>query len=233
MTSPTIGIVCGLESERQALGPDVLGDNRIAVSVSGARPAAAEDAAAAMARDGVRLLLSWGLAGGLDARHQSGDLVMPRVVVGEAGGQWSTTPVAFEPQDRVPSLSAPTRLVGLESIVFNADEKRSLAVASGASVADMESHRVARAGAAYGVPIVVARAVGDAHDRALPRLAADAIGPSGKPRIGHVLLGLARRPTDLPALVHAAQDSRRAHGALGELATPLVRALLASVSPAR
>ncbi|MEM9764575.1 MAG: hypothetical protein AAF968_19070 [Pseudomonadota bacterium] len=233
MTSPTIGIVCGLESERQALGPDILHDDRIAVAVSGARPAAAEDAATALAEGGVRVLLSWGLAGGLDARHRSGDLVMPRVVVGEEGGQWSTASVDFDPQDRVPSLSVPARLVGLESIVFNADEKRSLAVASGASVADMESHRVARAAAAYGVPIVVARAVGDAHDRALPRLAADAIGPTGKPRIGHVLLGLARRPTDLPALVHAAQDSRRAHGALGEIAAPLARALLTSVSAAQ
>ncbi|MEL6766375.1 MAG: hypothetical protein AAFP17_04290 [Pseudomonadota bacterium] len=228
MTSAIVGIVCGLESERQALGAAVLEDARIAVAVSGARPAAAEQAASGMAESGARVLLSWGLAGGLDARHRSGDLVIPRAVVGEEGGQWSAAPFDFSPQDRVPSFATPARVVGLESIVFNASEKRSLAVASGASVADMESHRVARAGAARGVPVVVVRAVGDAHDRALPRLAADAIGADGRPRIGNVLLGLARRPLDLPALIHAAQDSARAHAALSTAAAPTVEALLAS-----
>ncbi|MEL7138463.1 MAG: hypothetical protein AAFP67_05410, partial [Pseudomonadota bacterium] len=61
--------------------------------------------------------------------------------------------------------------------------------------------------------------------RALPRLAATAIGPDGHPRIGSVLLGLLRWPADLPALIHAARDSARAHASLSACAPVLAPAL--------
>ncbi|MEO1721892.1 MAG: hypothetical protein AAFR84_05765 [Pseudomonadota bacterium] len=225
-TAPLIGIVCGLESERQALGPQILDDPAVVVTASGARPHAAEAAARAMAADGVRLLVSWGLAGGLDARHDTGDIVLPKAVVGEDGGRWEAAPLPLPPSTPNGERIAQTpRLVGLESIVFNPQEKRSLAVASGASLADMESHRVARAAEAHGIPLVVVRAVGDASGRALPRLAATAIGPDGHPHIGSVLLGLLRWPSDLPALIHAARDSARAHASLSACAPVLAPAL--------
>ncbi|MEM7498492.1 MAG: hypothetical protein AAF371_10935 [Pseudomonadota bacterium] len=224
--APIIGIVCGLESERRALGLSADDGTGVGVSVavSGARPAVAEAAARQMVDRGARVLASWGLAGGLDMRHATGDVVLPREVVGEGGGRW---PMAEPPVNAPVPGARPPRLVGLEGVVFGPAEKKSLAVAAGASVADMESHRVATVGAEMGVPVIVVRAVSDNAGRALPQLAADAVGADGRPRIGKVLLGLLRRPTDLPALLRAGRDSAAAHAALSATAPAFLAALRA------
>jgi hypothetical protein len=82
----------------------------------------------------------------------------------------------------------------------------------------MESHHLARAALTARRPFAALRAVSDPVDRALPPLAADALGPDGRPRTGAVLAGLARRPGQLPALLAAARDSAAALAALRRFA---------------
>ncbi|MEL6335992.1 MAG: hypothetical protein AAFQ88_05015 [Pseudomonadota bacterium] len=212
---PKVGIVCGLAGERTALGP--LGDDpQVTVTISGARPAVAEDQARALAAAGCRVLVSWGLAGGLVAGLEPGDLIAPRHVIDEQGVERPLAPVPLTLAGKQPA-----RLLGAERVIMTPAEKTRLAETLGAAAVDMETHRVARAAAAAGLPCLALRAIGDPADRALPGLAAEALGPDGKPQIGTVLGGLLRKPGDLPALMRAKSDSDAGFAALRKAAEGL------------
>ncbi|MCH8952346.1 MAG: hypothetical protein IID49_09510, partial [Proteobacteria bacterium] len=71
-------------SEVRALGRWA-DDPRIAIAVSGARPDRAEAEARRLVAGGCRVLLSWGVAGGLDPALRPGELVIPAEIVAEDG----------------------------------------------------------------------------------------------------------------------------------------------------
>ena len=75
-----IGVIAGLVSEAATL-PE--GDLQVAVSA--ANPARAQQAAHAMIADGATLLVSYGLAGGLDPRFGPGSLLLPETVIAHEG----------------------------------------------------------------------------------------------------------------------------------------------------
>ena len=75
-----IGIVTGLVAEAATL-PE--GDFWVAVSA--ANPARAAQAANAMVAGGVRLLVSYGLAAGIDPRLGPGTLLLPESVIAHEG----------------------------------------------------------------------------------------------------------------------------------------------------
>lgn len=215
-----VGIVCGLAMEREALGPAILADPTIRVAVSGARPNRAAEAATAMAKDGASLLVSLGLAGGLDPALATGAVLCPSTVTTGKGVILPLFP------GRLGALAARDgRLLGLDRVVLDPAEKRRLGERHDAVAVDMETHAVARAGTAHGVAVAALRVIGDDASTALPSLAAEAVDAEGRPDVGRVLRGLARRPGALPALVRAGRDSRRALGVLAALAPSLHAAL--------
>ncbi|MEO1492279.1 MAG: phosphorylase [Pseudomonadota bacterium] len=213
-----IGIICGMEAEARALG-DRAYDDRISVAISGARPHLAETAARTFAGRGVGCLVSFGIAGALERGLTPGDLLVGRAV---ATGM-VTIPLA-NPGANVPGRRV--SLAGSDTIVPDAAAKADLARVTGAAAVDMETHRVALAARDFGIPCYAIRAVSDPADRALPASAADALGEDGRPRIGHVLLGLARRPQDLPALLSAKRDSDAGLASLRAVADDLMSALI-------
>lgn len=89
--SPVLGILCGIEAEARALGIWA-DDPRVVVAISGGRPERAAAETERLAGRGVRMLLSWGIAGGLDPALVTGTLVVPDGVI-VAGGP----PAAFDP----------------------------------------------------------------------------------------------------------------------------------------
>lgn len=213
-----IGIICGMEAEARALG-DWAHDPEVCVAISGARPHVAEMAARKYAGDGARCLVSFGIAGALEPGLAPGDLLVGRAV----STGMVTLPLAN------PGAGVEGRrvsLAGSDKLVPDAAAKATLWQATGAAAVDMETHRVALAARDLGVPCYAIRAVSDPADRALPASAADALGEDGRPRIGHVLLGLARRPWDLPSLLAAKRDSDAALAALRAVADDLLAALL-------
>ncbi len=252
-----LGIVCGMQAESRALGR-WLDDARLAVAITAGRPDRAEAEARRLAAEGVRALLSWGIAGGLDAAVGSGTLVVPDGVI-HPGGQ----PQAFDPalvaacrqamsgaspdsdagageggsyagQGARRGLAGTLLIAGSESVLMTVAAKAALRRRTNAVAVDMESHRVAavaRAGGAK-LPCLAIRAVSDPAGRRLPALAAHALGPDGTPRLGAVLRGLARRPWDLPALLAAGRDSRAALTALSAAADAAIPALLAALGDA-
>jgi hopanoid-associated phosphorylase len=230
--TPALGIVCGMVSEVRALGRWA-DDPLIAIGISGARPGRAEVEARRLVAGGCRVLLSWGVAGGLDPTLVPGDLVIPAAVVAEDGGNW---PVAPDLRAAVTAgVPSPRRgegrgggpnLLGFERMVLSTAEKAALFERSGAVAIDMESHRVALVAAAAGLPVLAVRAIADPAGRALPALAARALGADGRPRIGPVVAGLLRRPGDLAALPRVRRDTAAALAALAGVAETLIPAIL-------
>ena len=213
--TPHLGIVCGMVSERHALGR--WADHpRVRVAVSGAVPGQAEAAARQMAAAGVRGLLSWGLAGGLAADLTPGTVIRPRAVILPDG-----TKLEFGR-----GMQGDMAVLGSEHVVCSPADKARLRAGTGAIAVDMESHRLAQVASAQGLDLHVVRAISDPAARALPAFAARALGPDGRPRIGRVLAGLVRRPGDLPALLSAKRDSDRALHALRAVADDLIADLI-------
>lgn len=210
-----VGIVCGLASEAAAIG--------VRAAVSGASAEAAGREAARLAAEGAVALLSVGLAGALAPGLRPGDLLVPARVVERGGrahaadaGLAAALGLAFEAQ----------ALLGSDELVADVAEKAALHAATGAVAVDMESHAVARAAAAVGLPFLAIRAIADPADAAIPPVARASVGADGRVRVAATLRALLRRPQDLPALLALGRASAAAHARLRRL--DLARALAAA-----
>lgn len=219
-----LGIVCGMASEARALGRWA-DSELVRVGVSGARPERAESEAQRLVEAGCRLLMSWGVAGGLDPGMRPGELVVPAAVVDEGGNCWPVSPALAEAA--AAALPEPFHwedhgqgrcVLGLDRMVLNPDDKTALFALTGAMTADMESHRVAQVAAARHLPSLAIRAVGDPIDVRLPGLVARALGEDGEPRLGQVALGLLQRPWDFGPLMRVKRETDAAIEALARAA---------------
>lgn len=227
-----LGIVCGMASEARALGRRA-GDPRLRIGVSGARPGKAEREARRLVEAGCRLLLSWGVAGGLDPLIRPGQMLIPAAVVDEGGGCWplsadlaaaaaEVAPAPFHWEEH----GQGRLMLGLDRLVLEPEDKSALFALTGALAADMETHCVARVAAEAGLPALAVRAVGDPVDGRIPGLAARALDENGRPRLGQVAAGLVRRPWELGALMRVRRETDAALATLAGAADPVIGALL-------
>jgi adenosylhomocysteine nucleosidase len=207
----TLGIICGMETEADALGP-IREHARVLIGISGGRPDRAERAARRFLSEGCTALLSWGVAGALHPDLRPGTLIVPAEVETVAGMRY---PLA---RDRVGAQGAGGLVLGFDQMVLRADDKAALHRITGAQIVDMESHRVARIGFESATPVVTIRAVADPAERSLPGFVADALTETGEPRLGVVLAGLARRPRALHDLLDLRRDTRAALATLEAVA---------------
>lgn len=213
----TPGVVCGLASERDALGLKMA-----PVRVAGARPEAAEAAARELAGLGVSALLSVGLAGALAPGLAPGDLLVPGSILGPDGASFTA---AAELAASLGLQLSGHRLLGWEEIVATPQAKQALCAATGADAVDMESHRVALAAQGLGLPFLAIRVIADPADRAIPPAASDSVRPDGTVDVGRTLRRLVGRPQDLPALIRLGRDSAVAHDRLKEVGARLREAM--------
>ncbi|HUC65787.1 MAG TPA: hypothetical protein VMA53_10190 [Stellaceae bacterium] len=168
--------------------------------------------------DGATALVSFGICGGLDPALQPGSLVLPEAVRDAAGERWAAER-AWHARIAAALVARGIAarqgdLLGADAIVASPARKAVLRRESGAVAADLESHHVARAAVASGLPFLVLRAVADPAERALPPAALIELDASGRPALAAVLLSLGRHPLQLPALLRVAADTRRALRAL-------------------
>lgn len=194
-----IGVVCGMEAEAEALG-DLRHDARFSVGISGAQSDQAETLAREAADAGATILVSWGLAGGLAPDLQSGRLIRPDSVVHPDGRRSSFCNGSF----------STGTIAGSDTVAASPVEKAALREVTEAMAVDMETHRLAKVADERGLDLQIIRAISDPADHALPALAATALGPDGRPRIGRVMVGLLMRPWQLPSLLAAKRDSDKA-----------------------
>lgn len=188
---------------------------------AGGDPGATGEAARRLVGEGATLLLSFGIAGGLDPALPPGTVVLADRVV-----------VDGTPRDCLRLAGPPSGfriapVIGAAEPAATAARKREL-FASGAAAVDLESGIVALVAAAAGLPFAVLRAIADPAGCDLPPAALLPLRRDGTPDLRGVVVSLAREPRQLPALLRLAADTRAALEALRRAAPLLAEALSAS-----
>lgn len=219
-----IGIVTGLRFEAKILEAAARRTGRaddIRIIASGPGRARARKAAEALLNDGLECLLSMGLAGGLDARLETGDIIAASAIHGaqakrivcdpallaRAGALLAAGGIACHRGDMMDAI-APVATRGAKKALYR--QSRALAV-------DMESHGVAEAATAAGLPFLALRVIADPAAQEIPALALMGMRADGSIDPLAVIKGLVKSPLALPELIRLGRQSRRAGAALGRL----------------
>lgn len=200
-----LGILVGLTAEARLAAP--LGG---VIEAGGGTARGAEAAVERLLASGVRTLISFGLAGGLDPVLRPGTVVIPEAVI-TSGMERIPTDFALSSALGGPTAAA---IMAGDGIVATVREKRRLRASTEAAAIDLESGAVARAAVRRGLPFAVLRVVCDPAERDLPPAAVAALDRNGGIRVLGVLRSLAREPRQIPALLALASDAALARRAL-------------------
>lgn len=206
-------VITGLAQEsRIAAGPGVSH-----VVCSGSDPGRLRTQLAQLDASGLRAVISFGIAGGLDPSLQSGDVVVATAVMAEQG-TWKVPPSvvsAMTGRVRASGIAvAEGALVGVDEPVLLPATKASMHAATDAIAVDMESHIGAAYAAEHELPFAAVRVISDPAERALPALAKGALKPDGRIDFAAIFSGLARAPSELSTLLRAGGDAGRAFAGL-------------------
>lgn len=201
-------IVTGLKQEaRIAAGPG------LTVICSSSNPVQLREMMLSFDPASIRGIVSFGVAGGLNPALKSGDIVIASEIVA-ADHRWMTAAALTENL-----IAQPVKgrrkvvhgvLAGVEEVVLGQLGKAALRATTGADAVDMESHIAARYADNHGLPFAALRVISDPAHRALPQLAASALKPDGNVDLWKVMRGIARKPSEIRALVHSGRDFNRA-----------------------
>lgn len=172
-----------------------------------------EDAIAQGGRYDRRSILSFGIAGGLAPKLRPGTWLVARSVIDGASRIATDPDWSARLAELIPSAEI-VDVIGVDRPIANPAHKRATHQATGAGIADMESHIAARVAAAHRLPFAVCRVVADPAERSLPPAALVGIRLDGSLAAGAVLASLIRKPRQLPALVRVARDTQKAFRAL-------------------
>ncbi|MDG6094006.1 hypothetical protein LOC54_02565 [Acetobacter sp. AN02] len=200
------GFLVGLKDEARLLRrvfPDV------PVAISGATTEGAVRGAERLILSGVRSLVSFGLAGGLDASCPVGTIVIPHRVHARGSVYVCAESLRASLGADVPGVWSGD-LLHSDTVVMTAVEKADLAARSGCGAVDMESGILAQAAEKAGLPFAVLRVVCDPAERDLPDAARYALSPEGGVQWGGMLRSLLRHPLQISALTGLGAESARA-----------------------
>jgi len=224
-----LGIVAALAAETRPFGrPVPTGERPAALAngtlllVCGIGQAAAGHGARRLVAAGVRALLSWGMAGGLDPALAAGTLLLPREVASPEG---ELLPTAADWHQRLSDALAASHpvccgtLLTCREAIGSAADKASAFRQTAAAAVDMESFAVAQVAASHRLPFLAVRAIVDTATDDVPRtiLAAATAGAEGVP-LRRLMVALARAPEDLLPLLRLARRFRAASRALAAAA---------------
>jgi hopanoid-associated phosphorylase len=159
--------------------------------------------------NGAVAIMSFGIAAGLVAGKAPGTCVVGREIANgdlryQTDQAWATRlQSAFPGADRV-------TVAGVDHPLQSPAEKAALYAETGAVAADMESHIVARLATEHGLPFAALRVIADPATRGVPPAALAGMAQDGRVDVWAVLASLARAPSQLPAMIALAADTRRA-----------------------
>jgi len=230
------GVVAALAAEARTLGPTLPQQGHayrrlpggMLLAVGGIGVAAAAAAAQQLVDAGAAALVSWGMAGGLDPSLEAGAVCLPDEVIAPDGTHYAT---AREWRETLAPLIAAGQRVAAGSLLTSVLPLATLSAKgaarrdTGAVAVDMESSAVAQTARTHGLPFIAVRAIVDTAKDVVPP-AVSAASETGQVRIGRLLVGLLRSPSDLVPLLRLATRYRAATGSLQAVA-----ALLDGTSP--
>jgi hopanoid-associated phosphorylase len=215
----TLLAAVGMQSEaRIVAGPGVC------VAVGGGREDVLFRALNQAMDQGVKTLISLGIAGGLTPELEVGDAVLGTEVVGDEG-LWPTSSGLTDALAAALPHARRGAVWGSATMVLDAEQKARLHQTSNALAVDMESRIAARFARDHGLDFVILRVVSDMAATSLPSAVLDGLKPDGNPNLFRVLKGLTRRPYELPGLIRLGRDSETALKALREAWTRVGPAL--------
>jgi nucleoside phosphorylase len=108
-------------------------------------------------------------------------------------------------------------IFGVNSVVFDPNDKRRLHALTGAVAVDMESHLVARLAASHGLAFAAVRVIIDPAHRTVPPAALLAMTPGGSTDVSAMLWEILARPSQVSLLMRLAADAIAARAALVRL----------------
>jgi adenosylhomocysteine nucleosidase len=206
-------VITGLAQEsRIAAGPGVSH-----VVCSGSDPVRLRSQLARLDSTGLRAVISFGIAGGLDPSLNPGDVVVATAVLAEDGAWKVPAGVVSTMVERVRASGigvAQGALVGVDEPILLPSAKAAVRRETDAIAVDMESHIGAAYAAANDLPFAAIRVISDPAMRALPPLAKQALKADGRIDFGAVLTGIARAPSEISTLIRAGGDAGRAFAGL-------------------
>ena len=215
-----IGFVTGIKKEAAIL-QKIAHHAKSEIIWVGNKQGSAYTQANTLAKNGCEILISFGFAGALDPQLSAGDLVVPKSV-GDAEGNIFTTnhklhqKISYHFSHKFNVSSGIS--FGSETIIWNADEKKRLFNQYNTSIVDMESIGVARAATENDCYFLIVRSVSDTANQSLPKESLKSINLNNDIRILDVLKDLAKNLNELPSLLQLAQNSRKAHVCLRDVA---------------
>ena len=174
-----------------------------------------------LAKNGCEILISFGFAGALDPQLSGGDLVIPTSVTDAEGNAYTTDYKLHQKVSRHLSNNFKItvgKLFGSETIIWDADEKNRLFSQYNAKIVDMESLGVARAASENHCYFLIVRAVSDTANQSLPKESLKSINLNNNIKIINILIDLTKNIDELPSLLRLAQNSRKAHICLRNVA---------------
>jgi adenosylhomocysteine nucleosidase len=222
----SVGAVCGFRAE--AIVAEALG---LIAEPGGGSVAGTDAAIERVLADGVRALVSFGIAGALAPTLQPGALLLPAAVRASDGAahgvdlDWHSRLAAAAKEKGI--TVAVGGVLGHDTIVATAVEKAALHRATSALAVDMESLRVAQASARARLPFVILRAIADPAARDLPPAARLPLRGDGRADLAAVLASVASKPGQILALLRVAGETAAALWALkraGKVLAPVLRA---------
>jgi hopanoid-associated phosphorylase len=223
----SIGAVCGFRAE--AIVAKRLG---LLAQPGGGSARGTEAAIERLLADGVRALVSFGIAGALAPTLACGALVLPAAVRDSNGAAyWVDSEWHAQLAAAAETAALPVAVGGIlsaDAIIATAVEKAALHRASSALAVDMESARVAAAASRARLPFVILRAIADPAQRDLPSAARIPLRDGGGANLPAVLVSLAKEPSQIPALLQLAGETTQALWAIYRAGRALRPALYAA-----
>ena len=218
-----LGVVTGLPRELACLNV-FAAEQRPSVRCSGAQTDRAAILAQGLAEEGCLGLLSFGMAGGLEAGLLPGSIIIASMVTGPGGRVFETSRVWLDRLQHIIGSDdcitiAP--MAGTNRVISTPDKKKELNHSTKAVAVDMESHVVGAVAEKAGIPFMVIRAVADPADRSIPEWVLGNISEHGTLRYGAILADLATHPWDIFRLARLNHDSGLALSALRSFSSRL------------
>ncbi len=218
-----VGVITAIHAEANCIVSRKLPFNQMvhlgdgaAIWVCGMGDSAARQAAEGLLEGGVTALVSFGVAGALDARLRSGDLVLPESihVSGEmlpVTESWRNQLKQLLPLDLTVVSGI---LTASKGVVSTETAKRELANVTGACAVDMESGAIAEVATNAGIPFIAIRAITDPIKFSPPTALLSAVYPDGSVNAMRLMGLILQRSVGVGTLMRLGRGMRAASNTL-------------------
>ena len=160
------------------------------------------------------LCISSGLAGGLSADLQCGDIVAAREISLRTGGDTFRSSANLLAIAKLAGARIDMKQITETDIVFQASAKSALS--SFGDFVDMEGHHIFQMLSGTGIPVISVRAISDTRDSDVPQEIDEVVSREGRVQAAPLLKLIIKRPDRIPSLVKFGAQSRNAAKSLAD-----------------